>query len=168
MAQLDLHIHSLQTYVERGGARVLRSALPDCVHGRVICDLITLRAGLTPQQELSALVHEVAHWLVHRDTHAVADCTLFEYEAEAVEAAIMSRLGYAPPAGMTAYGLLSASAARVRSAEARICDALGLGANRLASEPQSAVDLEAPSGEEIVFEDERYGMGDFLGLPEAL
>ena len=30
-------------------------------------DLITLRAGLSPEQELLTLVHELTHWLAHRD-----------------------------------------------------------------------------------------------------
>src|SRR5476649_2470954 len=87
------HIRSLEAYVERNGARLVRTALPECVHGRVSRDLITLRAGLTPEQELLTLVHELAHWLAHRGARPGPCCTVFEYEAEAVEALVMARLG---------------------------------------------------------------------------
>jgi hypothetical protein len=128
------HIRSLEGYVECSGARLLRGALPEWVHGRVCGDLIILRAGLTPEQELPILVHELAHWLAHRDACPGAHCTLFEYEAEAVEALVMARLGLPRPAAEAAGttfddptdGLLSASLARVNFASCRICDALGL------------------------------------------
>ena len=176
MRSVHTLIESLEAYAERSGARVLRSTLPECVHGRVICDLITVGSGLNPLQELAALVHEVAHWLVHRDARPGVDCTLFEYEAEAVERLVMDGLGLPlPGSDRRAYGpgnptdnLLSASVVRVMFAKTRICDALGIATDRAASEAQPAVDLQAAAGEEVVFEYEQYGMGDFLGLPEAL
>ena len=61
------HIRSLELYAARGGARLVREVLPDWVCGRVSQDLITLRAGLSPEQELLTLVHELTHWLAHRD-----------------------------------------------------------------------------------------------------
>ncbi len=64
--------------------------------------------------------------------------------------------------------LLSASVARVTAASARICAALGLPAQLPGSEAQAAVDLDAAAGKEIVLEYEQHGVGDFLGLPEAL
>jgi hypothetical protein len=139
------HIRSLEAYLERSGARVVRTTLPECVQGRTFCDLITLRADLTPEQELLALVHEVAHWLAHRDVRPglCCNCTLFEYEAEAVEALVMGRLGFPPPGldpadlghDSSTDGLLSASVTRVIWASSRICGALGLEAERPASEP---------------------------------
>ena len=176
MTSIHSHILSLEAYVARNGARVQRSSLPDCVQGRVFCDLITVGTGLNPQQELVALVHEVAHWLVHRDPSAGRDCTLFEYEAEAVETLVMARLGLPIPRrdrnvfglGDPTDNLLSASVARVLRAKTRICDALGVETDLPPSEPQAAVNLEATTGKEVVFEYEQYGMGDFLGLPEAL
>src|SRR5260370_36868073 len=113
------HIRSLEGYVERSGARLVRTTLPECVHGRVCCDLITLRTGLTPEQELLTLVHELVHWLAHRDACPGLYCTVFEYEAEAVEAVVMTRLGMArnaPDAGGVARptaGPLSASGTAV-------------------------------------------------------
>jgi hypothetical protein len=120
------HIRSLEGYVECSGARLVRAALPESVHGRVCGDLITLRAGLTPEQELPALVHELAHWLAHRDVRCGAYCTVLEYEAEAVEARVMARLGLTHPGSDTAEALLTASVARVHFASDRICGALGL------------------------------------------
>jgi hypothetical protein len=131
------HIRSLEGYVVYSGARLVRDTLPERVHGRVCGDLITLRTGLTPEQELPALVHELAHWLAHRGTCPGIHCTVFEYEAEAVEALVMARLGLRRPAADPADsadsafddptdGLLSASVARVILASSRICGALGL------------------------------------------
>jgi hypothetical protein len=170
------HIQCLEAYLERGGARLMRTALPDAVHGRVFDNVITLRAGLRPAQELAALIHELAHWLVHGEPRPRLHCTVFEYEAEAVEALVMARLDPQSP-GIEAGAfrrinptdnLLPASVARVKWASTRICAALGLEAQPADSEAQSPVDLETAAGEEVVFEYEHYGMGDFLGLPEAL
>ena len=168
------HIHSLEGYVERSGARLVRTTLPEWVHGRACCDLITLRTGLSPEQELLTLVHELVHWLAHRDVCPGLYCTVFEYEAEAVEALVMARLGMPRP-GLDAVdfdgptdGLLSASVTRVNSASSRICGALGLKTERPPSEPQSPVHVEASAGKEIVLEYEQHGVGDFLGLPQAL
>ena len=175
MTPMRDYIQSLETFIEDRGARVMRTSLPECVHGRVVRNLISLRAGLAPEQEFVALVHELAHWLVHQDVHSSMTCTLFEYEAEAVEAMVMARLELPPAAvalcplrvGKPTDGLLSASVTRVMLASTRICGALGVETQRLTSHSQTPVDLEAAAGEEIVFEYEQYGMGDFLGLPEA-
>jgi hypothetical protein len=126
------HIRSLEAYAARSGARLVRGALPDAVHGRVCCDLIMLRADLDPEQELSALVHELTHWLAHRDAPPQQGCTVFEYEAEAVEALVLARLGMRPSPGhldsdeSPTDDLLSASVTRVIWASGRICEALGL------------------------------------------
>jgi len=133
MATIFDHIRSLESYVERSGARLVRSSLPESVHGRVFCDLITLRADLDPAQELQTLVHELTHWLTHRDPRLQHPCTVFEYEAEAVEALVMARLGLQSSSDqIDADGenptddLLSASVKRVVWASSRICDALGV------------------------------------------
>jgi hypothetical protein len=158
MTSIPHCIQALEIYIEHSGARLQRASLPPCVHGRIYRDLITLRADLDPEQELVALIHELAHWLAHRDTRRAMDHTLHEYEAEAVEALVMARLGLRCRSSPT-DNLLSASVARVTAVGARICAAL---------EAQSAIDLNTAAGKEIVFEYEQYGMGDFLGLPEAL
>jgi hypothetical protein len=152
--------------MERRGARLAHTTLPASVHGRLCGNLIIIREGLSPRQELSALVHELAHWLVHQNPRGHMDCTVFEYEAEAVEALVMARLdpahahiaSCALTSASAADNLLPASVARVLYASTRICDAL---------KAQTTVDFQAAPGKEIVFEYEQYGMGDFLGLPEA-
>jgi hypothetical protein len=133
MATILDYIQSLEAYAERSGARLVRSALPGSVHGRVSCDLITLRADLDPEQELLTLVHELTHWLTHRDPGIQHLCTVFEYEAEAVEALVMARLGLQSPSDQIdaernnpTDGLLSASVKRVVWASSQICDALGV------------------------------------------
>jgi hypothetical protein len=132
MATILDHIRSLESYVERSGARLVRSPLPESVHGRVFSDLIMLRADLNPEQELLTLVHELTHWLTHRDPCLQHPCTVFEYEAEAVEALVMARLGLRSSSDQIAEGdnptdgLLSASVKRVVWASSRICDALGV------------------------------------------
>jgi hypothetical protein len=167
MTSIPNCIQLLEAFIERSGARLQRANLPPCVHGRIYRNLITLRADLSPEQELVALVHELAHWLAHRNVRQAMDCTLYEYEAEAVEALVMARLG-APYRVSPTDNLLAASVARASAASAGICGALGLDAQMPISEAQAAVDLDTAAGKEIVFEYEQYGMGDFLGLPKAL
>jgi len=172
MTSIPHCIQALETYIARSGARLARGPLPECIQGRVFCDLITLRADLSPQQELLTLVHELTHWLVHRDACCRMDCTLFEYEAEAVEALVMARL--VPDAIDVVDGanptdnLLRASAARVRCASAHICGALGIDPEIRASETQAPIDLEAATGKEIILKYEQHGVGNFLGSSEAL
>jgi hypothetical protein len=131
------HIHSLESYAERSGATLVRSALPEPVHGRLSRDHITLRSDLSPEQYLLALVHELTHWLAHRDEGPrtpLARCTIYEYEAEAVEALVMARLGLEAPVrgpgradgDEPTDGLLSSSVGRVICTTQRICQALGL------------------------------------------
>jgi hypothetical protein len=111
---------------------LVRSPLPDSVDGRVFSDLIMLRADLNPEQELLTLVHELTHWLTHRDPGLQHPCAVFEYEAEAVEALVMARLGLPSSDRIDAEGddptddLLPASVKRVVWASSRICDVLGI------------------------------------------
>jgi hypothetical protein len=133
MATILDHIRSLESYVARSGAHLVRSPLPESVHGRVFCEFIMLRADLNPEQELLTLVHELTHWLTHRDLCLQHPCAVFEYEAEAVEAMVMARLGLQSSSNQVdAEGasptddLLSASVKRVVWASSRICDALGV------------------------------------------
>jgi hypothetical protein len=127
VAGIPDYIRSLESYAERSGARLVRSALPDAVHGRMTHDVIELRHDLDPEQELLTLVHELTHWLAHRNISTQHPC-IFEYEAEAVEAMVMARLGLAlaRDGRSPTDDLLSASVRRVRWVCGRICDALGL------------------------------------------
>jgi len=136
MSAILHHIKSLEDYAERHGARLVRDVLPEPLHARLLSDRITVRPDLSPEQHLMALVHELAHWLAHAESPppSLSRCTIYEYEAEAVEALIMARLGLEPPqrgpasVGQDAPtdGLLSSSLDRVRSTTQRLCQALGL------------------------------------------
>jgi len=156
------HIDALESYAHRRGLRLHRAALPECLHGRQNGDQIVVRAGLAPEQELRALVHELTHWLVHGERQLAIQCTIFEYEAEAVETLVMSRLGVTAldeeQAGIT-ESLLRHSVRRVSRASSEICAALGLD-RPSGSESQPAVDVDAAAREEIILEDEQHGLRD--------
>jgi hypothetical protein len=137
MSAILHHIQCLESYAERNGARLVRRSLPEPVHGWVGRDHITLRPDLNPEQQLLALVHELTHWIAHRSEGPrtpLPRCTIYEYEAEAVEALVMARLGLRCPERATGpaesddptEGLLSSSVSRVISTTERICQALGL------------------------------------------
>jgi hypothetical protein len=131
MSAIHAHIDSLERYAARSGARLARAELPESVHGRLVEGRIILCARLSPEQEFLALVHELTHWLAHRfvgETPTGLSRTVYEYEAEAVEALVMSRLGLAAPddESLPTDGLLSSSFARVMATSRRICQALGL------------------------------------------
>jgi hypothetical protein len=132
MTAIHHHIRCLESYVEQGGARVIRKPLPTAVHGGAGRDLITLDETLSPEQQLLTLVHEMAHWLAHQDASgADARATIYEYEAEAVEALVMARLGLPCPMDdliceRPTDGLLPSSLTRVLATTRCICQALGL------------------------------------------
>jgi hypothetical protein len=136
MTAIQTHIRSLECYVERCGGCVVREPLPDAIHGGLSRNRISLQAGLDPHQQLLALVHELTHWLAHRDVaDAPGACaTIYEYEAEAVESLVMNRLGLpCPPDDALAAGwyrptdgLLTSSLTRVLATAGRICQALEL------------------------------------------
>ena len=137
MSAILRHIESLERYALLSGAQLTRGDLPESVEGRVAEGLITLQTRLSPERELVALVHELTHWLAHRpeSEHPCGPSqTVYEYEAEAVEALVMARLGLARADADTAPGeesqptdgLLSSSVARVIATSRRICQALGL------------------------------------------
>lgn len=181
------HLDTLRRYAERSGAYIARAPLPSCVLGHTCRERIRLRPDLTPEQELATLIHELAHWLAHRPGGSSLECTLYEYEAEAVETLVFERLG--ARAGLCAAdplelfyehptdGLLAASVSRVRFANERLCEALELdggGTTRLEPapqallEPQAPIDVDAAAGEEVVLEDEAHGVRDFFRLPQPL
>ena len=140
MTAIPSHIRSLECYVEQCGGCVVRELLPEAIHGGMSRNCITLHAGLDPYQQLLALVHELTHWLAHRDVPRDSSgcATIYEYEAEAVESLVMGSLGLPCPALDAAAedsdrptdGLLTSSVTRVRSTAFRICQALELGQER--------------------------------------
>ena len=131
MTAIQSHIRSLECYVERCGGCVVRELLPEAIHGELSRNCITLHTGLDPYQQLLALVHELTHWLAHRDApqDLSACATIYEYEAEAVESLVMGRLGLPCPTDPTDE-LLTSSVTRVRSTALRICQALELTQDR--------------------------------------
>jgi hypothetical protein len=174
MTSIPHCIEALEAYIERSGARLARGALPEWIQGRVVVDLITLRADLSPRQELLTLVHELTHWLVHRNARCGMDRTLFEYEAEAVEALVMARLELSDATDPDEFGaanptdnLLQVSVARVRCASAHICGALRVYTDAAELKTQASIDLKAATSEEIIFKYEQHGVGNFLGSTEA-
>src|ERR1700722_9779411 len=137
MTGIQTPTRALECYVGRCGVCVGREPLPDAIHGGLSRNRITLHAGLDPHQQLLALVHELTHWLAHRDVpdDAPGACaTIYEYEAEAVESLVMNRLGLPCPADdalaagwyCPTEGLLTSSLTRVLSTAGRICQALEL------------------------------------------
>ena len=163
------YIRLLEDYMARIDATLVRTPLPEWVHGRTHLNCIALRTDLTPEQELLALVHELAHWLAHQQrARQRLDSTIFEYEAEAVEMLVMARLGLSHPETLlSSYGdgrptdnLLATSVARVQWASDQICGAL--------LQPQATVDLETAPGEKVVLEYELHRMSDFIGSAQAL
>jgi hypothetical protein len=178
MIDASRHVRSLHSFAEHLAVRVERAPLPACVHGRTRADRITILPSLSAEEELATLIHELAHWLVHRPLDAPfsqPQTTLYEYEAEAVEALVLGRLGFDDTGRAAAdpvarfdedptASLLAASVRRVRLAAERLCGVLALGA----LEAQAAVDLEAAAREEIVLENEAHRMRDFVGAAQPL
>lgn len=132
-------IRALEAYLEGSGAQVERLPLPERLLGQQHRDGIQLRSGLSPEEELPALVHELAHWLVHAGALQGAalqgpERTICEYEAEAIEVRVLGRLGLARLRASPfecieidpAEALLAHSCHRVSLACERICAVLGL------------------------------------------
>lgn len=133
------HIRALEDYLAGSGASLHRLPMPEWLLGRQRWDQIQLRSGLSPEEELPVLVHELAHWLVHSGFTQGGgwqgpERTICEYEAEAVEVVVLSRLGLQrllPHAHEwidvdPADALLAHSKKRVTFACERICAALGI------------------------------------------
>jgi IrrE N-terminal-like domain len=178
--RLQPFIDRLEVFAERRGAPVIRGALGAAVQGRAGNGRLVLRAGLTKEQQLLTLVHELTHLLVHCEARPRLNRTVCEYEAEAVEKWVGMQLGLpaysrgrADPAGVPdgmpngipgiTDDLLKCSVVRVRWA-ARILLRAATAPERL--QTQAAIEVDTPPGEEIVLDDELGGMGDFIGIPE--
>jgi len=183
MPDLIPHIGSLRFFAARLGIPVECCPLPAFVLGRTLPDRIRLSPLLSCEEELRVLIHELAHWLLHRPPAVQAErpagalqTTIHEYEAEAVEALVLERLGLRDPHVEAAdplarfdpdptAGLLAASVHRARGAAERLAAALAQSPGGL--ESQAAVELQASTGEEVVLEDETHGMRNLLGLTQA-
>jgi hypothetical protein len=140
--------------------------LPPCRSAGQIEDRrIVLRAGLTLEQQLLTLVHELTHRIVHCNTLPRVNRTVCEYEAEAVEKWVGAALKGGPSAGedldaAVTEDLLACSVTRVRWASHVIL--------KVALQPQATVEFDAAAREEVVLNDELHGVGNFIRLPQPL
>ena len=82
--RLQQYIDALEEFAAQLGVSVFRSPLTPWVMGRTHGRQIVLRSGLSEEQQLLTLIHELTHYLAHRP-EAQLDRTVCEYEAEAVE-----------------------------------------------------------------------------------
>jgi hypothetical protein len=173
---LRLFIHRLERFSETLGMPVVRNSLTAGVLGRLDDRRIELRAGLSLEQELLTLVHEMTHLMNHCNANPPINRTVCEYEAEAVERWVGSVLKVAPhaddahdPATIT-DDLLACSVVRVRRTAHMLLrvaqGSVSLSAASLQS--QAAVEVDAPAGEEVIFDDELRGLRDLIGLTQPL
>jgi hypothetical protein len=123
---LRLYIDRLERFSAQCGATVIRNALAGEVLGRVEGRRIVLRSGLSLEQQLLTLVHELTHLIAHCDVNPRLNRTVCEYEAEAVEKWLGAELKVSPyrEAGLDVASLtddlLAGSVVRVRWAAATL------------------------------------------------
>jgi IrrE N-terminal-like domain len=172
--ELQTPIRRLEQFAERCGAPVVRNSLIAGVLGRVEERRIVLRAGLSLEQQLLTLVHELAHLIIHSNVTPRIDRTVCEYEAEAVEKwvgdAISSDEEDLDAATLT-EDLLACSVVRVRWAARvilRVARGSAFAAVPRSLQPQAAVEIDASSREKVVFNNELHGVRDFIRLTEPL
>lgn len=119
---LKRYIDRLERFSAHCGAPVIRHSLAVGISGRVEGRRIVLRVGLTPEQQVLTLVHELTHLIAHCDARPELNRTVCEYEAEAVERWVGAELGVAPYDGedldvsSVTDDLLACSVVRVRFA----------------------------------------------------
>jgi hypothetical protein len=111
-------IDALEDFSALHGVTVFRTPLSRWVVGRMDDNNIVLHQGLSKEQQLLTLVHELTHFLAHR-TGAQLNRTVCEYEAEAVEKLVAGQLGLkvsgkAIDLDTVTDDLLACSVARVR------------------------------------------------------
>ena len=170
-------LHRLEKFAARCGVPVVRNGLGAGVLGRVEERRIVLRAGLSPEQQLLTLVHELTHLLIHCHVIPRINRTVCEYEAEAVEKWVGAAVHATPSAAedldesMLTEDLLACSVVRVRWA-AHTLTSVARGGD-LALKPQNlqtqaAVEFDASAREKIALHDELHGVRDFIGLAQAL
>lgn len=168
-------IRRLERFAAACGAPVVRNALMAGVLGRVEERRIVLRKNMSPQQQLCTLAHELTHLLMHCCAEPPINRTVCEYEAEAVERWVSEALQFGWPAenfdgaGLT-EDLLACSVERVRRAAHVMLLVVSGGAWSALPflQAQSAVQIDASTGEEIVFNDKLHRMRDFVRLTEPL
>jgi IrrE N-terminal-like domain len=144
--QLQHLIDRLEEFSALCGVSVFRTPLSPWVVGRIDENQIVLRSGLSKEQQLLTLIHELTHFLAHRAGEQL-DRTVCEYEAEAVEKLVAGRLGLkdlgkAIDLTTVTDDLLACSVARVRWV-ARILLAAVQGAKPSAHGAKPGADLAA-------------------------
>src|SRR3984957_7657225 len=90
--QLQHLIDRLEEFSTLHGVSVFRTPLSPWVVGCMDENQIVLRSGLSKEQQLLTLIHELTHFLAHRAGEQL-DRTICEYEAEAVEKLVAGQLG---------------------------------------------------------------------------
>jgi hypothetical protein len=116
--RLQQFIDALEEFSALHGVSVFRTHLSPWVAGRMDENQIILRSGLSKEQQLRTLVHELTHFLAHRSDEQL-NRTVCEYEAEAVEKLVAGQLGLkdlgaAIDTNTVTDDLLACSVARVR------------------------------------------------------
>lgn len=89
--RLQHFIDRLERFAALRGVTVSRAALCPWVLGRLQDQRMILRSGLSKEQQLLTLIHELTHLLAHSDERL--NHTVCEYEAEAVEMLVAGQLG---------------------------------------------------------------------------
>ena len=171
------YIRRLEAFARCRGAEVSWGGRLPGVFGRIDQGRIALREGLSAEQSLQTLVHELTHLLVHCHASPRVDRTVCEYEAEAVERWVMAALEADQAPGSERCSsftedLLATSVERVRHAATVLIHA-ALKAPQvrraaIGSEPQTAVQIDTATGEEVVLNDELYRVRDLIGLAKPL
>ena len=116
--RLQHFIDALEEFSALHGVSVIRAPLSPWVVGRTHGGQVILHSGLSKEQQLRALIHELAHFLAHRP-EAQLNRTVCEYEAEAVEKWVggqlgLKNLGAAVDPTTVTDDLLACSVARVQ------------------------------------------------------
>lgn len=170
-----LYLHRMERFCRRCGVSVARDALHAGILGRAQGRHIVLRAGLSSGQQLLTLTHELTHVIWHCGAAPRIDRTVCEYEAEAAERWVGAALRVGPPdtgfdARTVTDDLLIGSVLRVRSTVRLVLNvARGVPVVWPARlQPQAAVEIDAPAGEEIVLDDELHRLRDLVRLPQPL
>jgi hypothetical protein len=133
--RLRLYIDRLEQFSAHCGAAVIRNSLASGVLGRVEGRRIVLRSGLSLEQQVLTLAHELTHLIAHCNVSPRLNRTVCEYEAEAVERWVGAELKVSPYAeeGLDVSSLtddlLACSVARVRWAACTLVSAAREGAS---------------------------------------
>jgi hypothetical protein len=95
--RLQHFIDALERYAADQGVAVMRLPLGCGVLGRMHENRVILRNGLSKEQQLLTLIHELTHLLAHSNELERVNRTVCEYEAEAVERLVAGELGIGDP-----------------------------------------------------------------------